>query len=304
MLIDRTSPRILWIWADRTARSRLVAGLLMLHQPHDWILIQLASFRRGFNMRTLIVVLLAAGVAAQNRPDMSGVWQLNKARSKVESEMAWLKVGLTSSTFSVYMRTFKEGGKEDEGYDWQFVLGPAENSNTMHGAPMKSHAQWEGDALMVRSVTMFGADALKTVDRYTLSADGNTLTYEEKHQFANEPEGTSVFVFERRAVSAWPAPQLAEEAYKNIQVLKGMPAARLPVVMGFFTRWLGVNCAHCHVAGDFVSDAKPAKQTARKMLNMVTAINRDSFGGSGPVTCWTCHRGSVKPESLPAQPVQ
>lgn len=252
-------------------------------------------------MRILIGVLLAASVTAQNRPDMSGVWQLNKERSKVESEMAWAKVGLTSSTFSVNMRTFQGGGKE-ETFDWQFAIGSAESSNTMHGAPMKSHAAWEGDVLVVRSVTMFGSDALKTVDRYALSADGNTLTYEEKHQFANEPEGTSVFVFERRPAAAWPAGQagkLAEEVYKNVQVMKGIPAERLPVIMGSFTRWLGVDCVHCHVAGDFVSDAKPAKQTARKMWNMVVAINRDTFGGSGPVTCWTCHRGSVKPESVP-----
>jgi len=258
-------------------------------------------------MRILLGVLLATSVAAQNRPDLSGVWQLNKQRSKVESEMAWAKVGLASSTFSVDLRTFHAGGKEDEEFDWQFALGPAESSNTMHGAPMKSHAEWEGDALVVRSVTMFGSDALKTVDRYTLSEDGNTLTYEEKHQYRSEPEGTNVFVFERRPASAWPAVQtgkLAEEVYKNIQIMKGIPAERLQVEMGSFTRWLGVNCAHCHVDGDFVSDAKPAKQTARKMWNMVAAINRDSFGGSGLVTCWTCHRGAVKPESLPAGPNQ
>jgi len=257
-------------------------------------------------MRILLGVLLATSVAAQNRPDLSGVWQLNKQRSKVESEMAWAKVGLTDSTFTVYLRTFEAGGKE-EAFDWQFALGAAESSNAMHGAPMKSHAGWEGEVLVVRSVTMFGSDALKTVDRWAVSGDGATLTYEEKHQYRDEPEGTNVFVFERRPASAWPAAQpgkLAEEVYKNIQVMKGTPAERLPVVMGSFTRWLGVNCVHCHATGDFASDAKPAKQTARKMWNMVAAINRDSFGGSGPVTCWMCHRASVKPESLPAQPTQ
>jgi hypothetical protein len=97
----------------------------------------------------------------------SGVWQLNKERSKVESAMAWVKVGLSGSTFSVNMRTFQEGRKE-EAFDWQFALGSAESSNTMHGAPMKSHAAWEGDALVMRSVTMFGSDALKTVDRWAV----------------------------------------------------------------------------------------------------------------------------------------
>ena len=138
------------------------------------------------NIRFLFGLILMASAAAQQRPDMSGVWQLNKHKSKVELEMAWAKVGLTSSMFTVYLQTFREGGK-GESFDWHFDLGSTESSNTMHGAPMKSHAAWEADALVVRSVTMFGAEALRTVDRYTLSGDGNTLSSEEKHQFGNEP---------------------------------------------------------------------------------------------------------------------
>jgi hypothetical protein len=67
------------------------------------------------------------------------------------------------------------------------------------------------------------------------------------------------------------------------------------------TRWLGVECAHCHVMDAFEKDDKPAKQTARNMFRMVRAINQDNFPGAGPVTCWTCHRGSAKPQSLPPQ---
>ena len=254
-------------------------------------------------MRILMGVVLAAGLAAQQRPDFSGVWQLNKEKSKVDIQMAWAKVALTRSTFSVNLRTFNENGAE-EGFDWRFTTGVGESSNSMHGAPMKSRVEWQADALVVQSVTMFGSDPLKTLDRWTLSQDGKTLTYGQKHQNGNEPEGTSVFVFERRPDSAWPAApsKPAEDAYKNIQILKGVPAERLPVIMGLFARSLGVNCAYCHVAGDFANDSKPAKQTARKMYEMVNATNRDSFGNSGTVTCWTCHRGAAKPESQPATP--
>ena len=62
---------------------------------------------------------------------------------------------------------------------------------------------------------------------------------------------------------------------------------------------LGVECNHCHVGSEFDKEDKPAKQTARKMLLMVRAINKDHFDDRGPVTCWMCHRGSAKPESLP-----
>jgi hypothetical protein len=249
--------------------------------------------------RVLAGVLLTVVAMAQSEPEMSGVWQLNKQRSNVESSMAWARVGLTGTTFSVLMRTFKPDGKE-EAFDWQFKLDSSESSNLMHGAPMKSHVVREGDALVVRTVTMFGPDALKTVDRWTLSEEGKTLTLEEKHRFRDEPEGTSVFVFERRPASEWPAAQAAkpaEESYKNIRILKGLPAERLPIIMASFAGSLGVTCGHCHVPGDFANDSKPAKQTARKMWNMVAAVNRDSFSGAETVTCWTCHRGSVKPES-------
>jgi hypothetical protein len=233
-------------------------------------------------MRILMGVVLAAGLAAQRPPDLSGVWQLNKARSTVEIQMAWAQIKMTSSVFSVYLRTFDEKGTE-EGSDWRFTIGAGESSNAMHGAPMKSHAVWEGTTLVVQSATLFGSETLKTVDRWTLSEDGKTLTLVEKHRFGNEPEGTSVFVFERRTASAWPPPDShkpAEEVYKNIQILKGISAERLPVVMGNFARALSVNCTYCHADGDFASDSKPMKQTARRMYEMVNTTNRDSFGGA------------------------
>jgi hypothetical protein len=255
----------------------------------------------GIPIGVVATGLLAAALLAQNEPDLSGVWQLDKGASKVESAMVWAKVGLTGTMFSVLLRTLKADGKE-EAFDWRFSLGPEESANLMHGAPMKSHAARAGDAITVRSVTMFGSDPLRTDDRWTLSGDGKVLTLEEKNQFAAEAERTSVFVFERRPASAWPDPplaKLAEESYKNVQILKGLPAERLPAVMANFTGSLGVSCGHCHAGGDFASDSKRAKQTARNMWNMVTGINRDSFGGSGTITCWTCHRGSLTPESQP-----
>jgi hypothetical protein len=252
-------------------------------------------------MRILIGVVLAAGLAAEKQPALSGVWQLNREKSKVDIHMAWAKIEATGSTFSVNLRTFYENATEED-FDWRFSIGPGQSSNTMHSAPMTSHAEWDGDAVVVRSVTMFGTDALKTFDRWTPGEDGKTLTLNARHQNGNEPEGTSIFFFERRPASAWPAASSkpAEEVYKNIQILKGLPAERLPVVMGLFTQSLNVKCSYCHVDGDFASDSKPTKQTARKMYEMVKAENRDSFGGADAVSCWMCHRGSAKPEPVPA----
>jgi photosynthetic reaction center cytochrome c subunit len=93
----------------------------------------------------------------------------------------------------------------------------------------------------------------------------------------------------------------AEEVYKNIQIMKGVPAPRVQTVMLNLNRWLGVECAHCHVMGQLEKDDKPAKQTARNMFLMVRGINQNNFAGTNPVTCWTCHRGEAKPQSLPPQ---
>jgi Photosynthetic reaction centre cytochrome C subunit len=89
----------------------------------------------------------------------------------------------------------------------------------------------------------------------------------------------------------------AEEVYKNIQVLKGLPSSRLMGVMGFFARSLGVKCNHCHVQGAFDSDEKPEKLTARKMYQMVQVANKEL--GSNRASCFTCHRGKVLPEPPP-----
>jgi len=97
-------------------------------------------------------------------------------------------------------------------------------------------------------------------------------------------------------------PKMAEDVYKNIQVFQGVPAARLPDVMKNFSRWLGVQCDACHVPKEFEKDDKPAKLAARRMMRMVRKIGADNFGDRNPVTCWMCHRGSLKPESLPPQP--
>jgi photosynthetic reaction center cytochrome c subunit len=90
-----------------------------------------------------------------------------------------------------------------------------------------------------------------------------------------------------------------EEAYKNIQVLKGLPAGQLIPAMQFITYSLGVECSFCHVEGTPEKDDKKPKQTARKMMQMMFAINQQNFEGKREVTCYSCHRGSSHPLATP-----
>ena len=95
-------------------------------------------------------------------------------------------------------------------------------------------------------------------------------------------------------------PKRAEEQFKNIQTLKGIPADQLIPAMQFITASLGVECEFCHVQGAFEKDDKQPKQTARKMMDMMFAINKDNFNGHPAVTCNSCHRGSIDPAAIPA----
>jgi photosynthetic reaction center cytochrome c subunit len=91
----------------------------------------------------------------------------------------------------------------------------------------------------------------------------------------------------------------AEQVFKNIQVLKGVAADRLIPTMQFVSASLGVECDFCHVQGAFEKDDKKPKQIARKMMEMTFAINADDFDRQREVTCYSCHRGSTNPLTIP-----
>src|SRR6266436_5716654 len=100
-------------------------------------------------------------------------------------------------------------------------------------------------------------------------------------------------------VPASAAPKLAEEQFKNIQALKVIPAEELIPAMQFIAASLGVECEYCHVEHANEKDDKKTKVTARKMINMMMAINKENFEGHREVTCYSCHRGSAQPVGTP-----
>jgi len=90
-----------------------------------------------------------------------------------------------------------------------------------------------------------------------------------------------------------------DQAFKNIQVLKNLPEEQLIPAMQFVSASLGVGCDFCHVQGKFDQDDKKTKLTARKMMQMVAAINQNNFDGHREVSCNTCHNGAAHPVSIP-----
>lgn len=98
-------------------------------------------------------------------------------------------------------------------------------------------------------------------------------------------------------------PLLAEQAFKNIQVFKGLPVDDFMETMGIMAASLDFDCSDCHVGAgtdqvDWAADTS-RKQMARLMVTMVANINKNNFGGRQVVTCWTCHRNRDKPLVTP-----
>jgi outer membrane lipoprotein-sorting protein len=97
---------------------------------------------------------------------------------------------------------------------------------------------------------------------------------------------------------------MAEQYFKNIQALRGIPVDEFMDTMGMFAAATGMNCVDCHVSdagGDWAkyADDTAFKRTTRRMIAMVNTLNEGSFGGRSMVTCFTCHRGLKVPATLP-----
>ncbi len=99
---------------------------------------------------------------------------------------------------------------------------------------------------------------------------------------------------------------------RNLKVLpKDISDVKLDSIMQTYNISLGVKCNFCHVpmkniadSLDYVSDAEPMKEEARKMMRMTIHINKTNFYFDrniqpeylNTVHCNTCHRGEPFPE--------
>lgn len=95
--------------------------------------------------------------------------------------------------------------------------------------------------------------------------------------------------------------ETAGKAFKNIKVLKKLPAKELIPLMHKIDADLGVECGFCHVTDKghegFALDTKPAKEKAREMILMTERLDAHEKTVEHKVTCFTCHHGHAEPEN-------
>jgi len=102
------------------------------------------------------------------------------------------------------------------------------------------------------------------------------------------------------AVFVWPVVAQrqntpAERVFKNIQVLKGVPASDVTDLMDNFNEALGVNCEYCHVPNALEKGDKREHKIAVQMIKMTRDMHERY---KIDVDCMSCHQGKPKPPHL------
>jgi hypothetical protein len=102
-------------------------------------------------------------------------------------------------------------------------------------------------------------------------------------------------------------PMTSKMKFKNIKVLKELPADQLIPYMHAYNTALGVKCDFCHVINadhsGFDLDTKPMKLKAREMIVLVKDLNGKYKTIDKKATCAMCHHGHAEPEtSMPEPP--
>ena len=258
-----------------------------------------------WKFRYLLLALTAfwavQAISQESTPNLSGVWRWNQEKSHVSGRLVSsrrVKIEQQGSDLTITARVMGMAGEDFQKF--HYTIGSDDNTNQVMDSPLKSKVQWKEGALAVESLATMDMGEMHRSETWTLSSDGQTLTYHASSVMGDRPAREDTIVYEKQPEADWEPPQppkMAEEVYKNIQVFKGMPAPDVMNAMHSFTRSLGVRCEFCHTEGAFDKDDKPEKQTARKMVLMARQVNTDNFHGHMRVTCWTCHRGATEPES-------
>ena len=244
-------------------------------------------------------ILLAVSSLFAQSPNLAGVWKADLQKSKgLPPNSSYLEIiEQSGNRFTETSATFSPHGEDRARI--MFDLSGKEAKGQYRGLPIKSTASWKDGALLVDAKQ----PGTTIKEKYALGADGKVLTVETDFS-SNGHDFHRVLVLDKQPDSAGEPlrkpEQTAGERFKNVKMLKDVPASSLLNTMRYFSFSLGKDCEHCHVKDHFDAEDKKEKETARKMMELSHDTNEKFFDGKTEVRCYTCHQGHDKPESTPA----
>ncbi len=123
-------------------------------------------------------VFAAAALPALAKPNFTGDWKLNPAKSDFGQMPAPNSMSSKIAHDEPNLKTTSRSSSDQGDFEFQatYTTDGKECTNELMGNPVKSTVKWDGDALLINSNAKFGDNELTIQDRWTLSEDGKTLT--------------------------------------------------------------------------------------------------------------------------------
>jgi len=144
--------------------------------------------RKHFVTTLALLVVAALAMPAAAKTDFSGTWKLEADKSDFGPMPPPEKYEQTVSHKDPELKiSLLQAGQQGEmKAEMAYSTDGKETTNEIRGNPVKSTAKWEGDALLIESKMDIQGNELKLADKWSLSADGKTLTMNRK---INAPQG-------------------------------------------------------------------------------------------------------------------
>jgi hypothetical protein len=141
------------------------------------------------------VCLCASIASAQTKPDFSGVWKMNREKSKFAGggpDAIMIKIDHKEPTFTEeWSMSTPEGARS---FQAKYSTDGKETEQEVMGQTAKTSAKWEGDALVIEFKTADSSFKRKI----TLSADGKTMTKAVTHSPVGGDPMEDTVVFEKQ----------------------------------------------------------------------------------------------------------
>lgn len=132
-----------------------------------------------------------AAAATAAKPDFSGDWKMDAAKSDFGPLPAptLFVAKIDHKDPALVLHRTQEGGMGSYSGESRYTTDGKECLNRMFDNDLKSVLQWEGKVLVLDTRMDLQGNAIKLVDRWSLSADGKILTIDRKME---SPQGEAV----------------------------------------------------------------------------------------------------------------
>ena len=154
---------------------------------------------KRLSITTILVGALAAGGAStQNRPNFSGDWTLNLAKSTIATsgiEAGTVRIEHKDPAFS-FQRTFTTKDGPDESR-WELTTDGKEQVRTSGNITRRSRLYWESDTLVLDEKAEMSGRTATNVVHYRLENGGAVLVARET-EITPRFRHDNVWVFDRK----------------------------------------------------------------------------------------------------------